>query len=224
MLKAREGVRSFRAYIADTVAHHRAGSNATDLMTVLLDAEGDDRLDDDELAGAFVQFLFAGHETTSTLIGAGLLALLRAPDEWRALVDDPSLVPNAVEELLRYVSPTQFSVRLVRDPVEFGGVTVEPGRVIFAIQAAANRDGSVFPDPDRVDVRRPEAKQHLAFGLGPHFCLGASLARLEGQIAFAELARRFPDLELVDDNVEWRGGPMLRSPVSVRVRPGRERR
>jgi cytochrome P450 len=224
MLKARTAVRAFREYIAATVEQQRGSAGSSDLMTVLLNAEDDDRLDDDELAAVFVQFLFAGHETTSTLIGAGLAELLRAPDEWRALVAEPSLVPNAVEELLRFVTPTQFSGRLALERIELGDAVIEPGCTILAIQAAANRDGAAFPDPDRVDVRRPEARQHVSFGIGPHFCLGASLARLEGQVAFAELARRFPDLELAGGEPEWTGGPMLRRLQALPVSPGRERR
>ena len=140
-----------------------------------------------------VTLFVAGHETTMNLIGNGLLALLRNPDQLAALREDPGLGRNAVDELLRYDSPVQLTARVAREPVEIGGKSVQPGEFVIAVLGAANRDPEVFPDPDRLDVTRPEIR-HVSFGHGAHFCLGAPLARLEGQVAFTALLRRFPNL------------------------------
>jgi cytochrome P450 len=149
----------------------------------------------DELLSTTVTFLVAGHETTTSLIGNGVLTLLEHPDQWAAIKADQSLVPKAVEEILRFESPVARQPRLVRRDTELGGQPLKEGDVAFQMLGAANRDPEHFEQPDNFDIRR-EPNRHIAFGLGPHFCIGAPLARAEGQIALTTLAVRFPDLAL----------------------------
>jgi cytochrome P450 len=163
--------------------------------------------------------LQGGHETTSNLISIGVYELLRA-GQWDALVEDPSLVPNAVEEMLRLVSPAQTASRRAVVATEIEGVEIHPEETVIAVLAAANRDPAVFADPDRVDVRRPEAKRHLAFSFGPHFCLGTSLARAEAKIALEKLVARYPKLALVSEDVEFAGPANLRRVVELPVSLG----
>jgi pimeloyl-[acyl-carrier protein] synthase len=165
-----------------------------------------------------VLLLVAGHETTSSLIGNGTLALLRHPDELRRLHEDPTLGRSAVEELLRYESPVQLTGRLMLEDLEIEGTRIHGGEDVVALVGAANRDPEQFPDADRLDLGRAD-NRHMAFGGGIHYCLGAHLARLEGGVALAELARRFPSMELASDTVEWRDTITLRAlkalPVAV---------
>jgi cytochrome P450 len=168
----------------------------------------------------FFVLLFAGHETTTNLIGTGTYELLRHHDQWDLLCADPGLLPNAVEELVRFVAPVQYAERYLLEDTEVAGVRLPAGTSVNAALASANRDPAVFDDPERLDVRRAEAGRHLAFGFGTHFCLGAHLARLEGRIALAELTRRFPAIELATDAPEWRGAPMLRGLAALPVTLG----
>ncbi len=193
-----------------------------DLISALAQAEeAGQRLNEDELVAMVVLLLVAGHETTVNLIGNGMLALLEAPEQLRKLRNNPGLMPTAVEELLRFASPVETaSERFARQDVAIAGVTIPRGGMVFPAVASANRDERVFPDPDRLDVTRTPNK-HLSFGLGAHFCLGAALARMEGQIALATLARRAPELRLAVEPaaVRWRPGLVLRGlkalPVTV---------
>src|SRR5262249_54005559 len=146
--------------------------------------------------------LLAGHETTTDLIGNGLLALLRHPDEMLKLRDDPSLTPAAVEEFLRYDAPFQYAQRRALSELTGGGQTIRPGEWGWVGLGAANRDPEVFPDPDRLDITRPHHLQ-IAFGLGIHACPGAPLARLEGQVAFPALLKRLPGMRLAAGRLEW---------------------
>jgi cytochrome P450 len=151
------------------------------------------------------------------LIGNGLLALLRHPDQWARLLDDPGLVPNAIEELLRYDSPVQMVVRAVSEPMVLRGQALREGELVMTLVGAVNRDPDVFADPDRLDVTRPQPRS-LSFGGGIHFCLGAQLARLEAEIAFTALLRRLPSLALVDaDPPRWRESFTLRGLTSLPV-------
>ena len=171
-----------------------------------------DRLSENELLSMAFLLLVAGHETTVNLIGNGTLALLEHPDQLRRLRDDPGLIRPAVEELLRYYSPVETATeRYAREDVTVGGVTIPQGSLVFAVIASANRDDRQFADPDRLDLAR-EPNRHLAFGQGIHFCLGAPLARLEGQIAISTLLRRLPELRLAvpPGALRWRGGLVLR--------------
>src|SRR5262249_49379195 len=157
------------------VARRRAEPR-DDLLTALARAqEGGDRLSEEELLANATLLLNAGHETTTNLIGNGTLALLRHPDQGRRLREDPSLVPSPVEDLLRYDSPVQFTSRRLTADVVLGGRQLRAGQMALLLLGSANRDEEQFADPDRLDVGRPDNK-HLAFGLGPHFCLGAPLA------------------------------------------------
>jgi cytochrome P450 PksS len=191
-----------------------------DLISVLAQAkESDDSLTEDELLAMVFLLLAAGHETTVNLIGNGTLGLLEHPDQLEKLRTDPALIKLAVEELLRYTSPVEMATeRYTREDVTIAGVTIPRGELVFAVIASANRDGRRFADADTLDITR-QPNPHLAFGLGPHFCLGAPLARLEGQIAINTLLRRFPDLRLngASHAVRWRRGLLLRGLESLPV-------
>jgi cytochrome P450 len=152
--------------------------------------------------------LFAGNETTQHSIGNGLLALLQHPGEWEELTRDPGRVGDAVEEALRYDSPVQGVSRLATQDVTLHGQSITRGDEVLVLLGAANRDPARFPDPDRLVLGRVN-RQHLAFGAGVHFCLGATLARLEAQIAFETLARRLPQLRLAIDQPRWRGNSLV---------------
>jgi cytochrome P450 PksS len=199
-------------YVRKTIQKRRA-SPQDDLVSALIRAEeAGDTLSEDELLAMIVLLLVAGHETTVNLIGNGTLALLEHPDQMEKLRSDPALIRPAVEELLRYASPVEMAPeRLAREDVTLAGVTIPRGAMVFAVIASANRDDRQFADPDKLDITR-EPNRHLAFGLGTHFCLGASLARLEGQIAINTLLRRFPDLRLTvpPERLRWRRGLLLR--------------
>jgi cytochrome P450 len=189
-----------------------------DLITQLVRAEeAGDRLNTAELR-ANVHLLFAaGHETTVNLIGNGLLSLLRQPEQWRILRDDPSLIPNAVEEMLRFESPVQAVSRIVVEPLELQGVALSRQEPVVALIGAANRDPAVFANPNRFDVTRKDLNS-LSFGGGIHFCLGAQLARIEAAEVFEIILRRLPDLRLVElDRAKWRSSFILRGLTELPV-------
>ncbi|MGH3922706.1 MAG: cytochrome P450 [Egibacteraceae bacterium] len=204
-------------YLRDLIRRRRA-EPGDDLLSGLVAAkEGGDQLTEDELLRTCFLLLVAGHETTTNLIGNGTLALLRHPAQWRRLQEHPTLIRSAVEELLRYDSPVQrTSVRIAAEAVELGGVTLDEGDAVFPVIGAANRDPERFVAPDRLDVSRPDPR-HLSLGAGPHFCLGAPLARLEGQVAIGALVQRLPTLRLDTDTVQWRPNPVLRGLESLPV-------
>jgi pimeloyl-[acyl-carrier protein] synthase len=160
--------------------------------------------------------LVAGHETTTNLIGNGMLALLRHRSQLQLLMDDPSLIDSAIEELLRFDSPVQWVSRVVGQRTELSGVELEPGEILLGSVGAANRDPAVFDHPDRLDIRRKD-NRHLAFGSGVHFCLGAALARMEGQIAIGTMIRRLPNLRLLEKRIDWKKGLTFRSMRRLRV-------
>jgi cytochrome P450 len=206
----------------ERVAEERRRAPRDDLLSALLAAEEQgDRLSMDELLATCVLLLFAGNETTTNLLGNGLLALLRNPDQLALLQEDPSLVRAAVEELLRYDSPLQFAARLVKQDVEIDGRTLVAGQRAVLLLGSANHDPAEFSDPDRLDIRRHD-QRHVAFGFGMHFCLGAGLARAEAQIALDTLARRLPGLRLAADPPVRRPSIALRGlsslPVEFEVR------
>jgi cytochrome P450 len=163
--------------------------------------------------------LFAGHETTTNLIGNGVLALLRHPDEAALLRTRPELTQSAVEEMLRYDGPTQAMTRIAREQITLADAQGAPraiaaGARIFALLNAANRDPEIFPEPDRFRIERGSTR-HLSFGIGTHFCLGAPLARLEAEIGIAALLQRFPDLGLADEPLQWSDSFVLRGVRSL---------
>jgi cytochrome P450 len=190
-----------------------------DLLSALIAAEEEgDRLSPAELRDQVVLLYLAGHETTVNLIGNGTLALLRHPDQHAALRDDPDLIGNAVEELLRYDSPVQFSRRITLADVELGGQVIPERSFVFTCLGAANRDPEHFgPDADDLDLRRRDAPHHISFGGGIHHCLGAVLARTEARAAIGTLARRFPALCLAGDEPAWNGRVVLRGLDEVPV-------
>ncbi len=223
MLRAIPSAMAFLRYIRRLVKARRS-SPRDDLVTALVHAEEvGARLSEDELVSMVFLLLIAGHETTVNLIGNGSLALLNHPDQMRRLREDPSIIKPAVEELLRFDGPLATATeRYAREDVALGGTTIPRGALVYAVLGSANRDERQFPDPDRLDLTR-EPNRHLAFGLGIHYCLGAPLARLEGQIAIGTLLRRLPNLRLAipPGAVRWRRGLVLRGlaalPVDVLV-------
>jgi cytochrome P450 len=184
-----------------------------DLISGLVRAEeAGDKLSEDELLGMVFLLLIAGHETTVNLIGNGVLALLQHPDQLQKLRDDPSLIKPAIEELLRYDGPVETSTeRFAREDIAIGGTVIPKGEIVMVVIASADHDPERFMDPDALDITRAH-NRHLAFGKGIHFCLGASLARMEGQIAIGKLLRRMSELRLADppESLTWRPGMVLR--------------
>jgi len=196
-------------YMRGLIAERRASPRG-DLLSALIAAEeAGDKLSEDELIATCILLLIAGHETTVNLIGNGTLALLRHPEELRRLRETPGLITSAVEELLRYDGPVQRTARITSTEVTIGGRTIGKGEMVMPFIGAADRDPSQFSDPDRLDLGRTD-NRHIAFGWGIHFCLGAPLARVEGQIAIDTLVRRLPRLTLVDDEPEHRQSLTLR--------------
>jgi pimeloyl-[acyl-carrier protein] synthase len=203
-------------YLAEVITARRREPRDDLISAMVLAQEEHDALTDGELLATSNLLLIAGHETTTNLIGNGLLALLREPHELARLRADMTRLPTAIEELLRYDGPVQATVRVATEDVELGGQRVEAGSLLLVGIGAANHDPAVFDDPERLDVGR-DPNPHLAFGFGPHFCLGAPLARLEGAIALRALVERFPDLRCEVDAPAYRPNPVLRGLVSLPV-------
>ncbi|GHH93674.1 cytochrome P450 [Streptomyces capillispiralis] len=208
------------ALTAEMIAWKRRNP-ADDLMTALIEAEEDgDKLSDDELVAQIELLYIAGHETTVNLLANGTLALLRHPEQLGALRADAGLMPNAVDELLRYDSPLQSSRRITLEPTVLSGVEIPPGSMVVAALASANRDAARWgEDADTLRLDREGARAHLAFGSGSHHCLGAALARLEASITFERMLKRFPDLALAGD-VTWNGRINVRGVASLPVSAG----
>jgi cytochrome P450 len=189
-----------------------------DLLSALITAEeSGEHLSHQELLVNCILLFIAGHETTQNLIGNGTLALLRHQGELERLRADPSLTKNAIEEALRYDGPVQLTARHFVDDIDIGGTTVAKGKTAILLLAAADRDPSQFPDPDRFDIGRDGANRHIAFGNGIHFCLGAPLARVEAQIAIGTLVRRYPNLALADADPPYGDGFTLRGVATLPV-------
>ena len=192
-----------------------------DLVSALIAArDGEDRLSEDEMVATLILLFAAGFETTTNLIGNGLLCLLRNPDQFARLRAEPDLVGSAVEEMLRFESPVQVDARTAFEPVEIDGHRVGAGETVVTFLGAANRDPAEFVDPERFDVAR-DPNHPLSFAAGIHYCLGANLARLEGRIVFDRLVRRTADIEWLDDAPDWRGTLILRgvNHLHARVTP-----
>jgi cytochrome P450 len=209
----------FVAYL-DVLFAERRAEPSDDLVSALVQAEErGDRLSENELYSMAVLLIVAGHETTVSLITNAVLALLGQPDELERLQADPSLMRNAVEELLRYDSPVERTIaRWVTEDTQLGGQSIARGDLVIAVVGSANRDDAQFPDADVLDLGRT-ANRHVGFGRGPHFCLGAPLARLETEIALETLLRRLPNLRLAiaEDDLYWRPIPLFRSLASLPV-------
>jgi cytochrome P450 len=203
-------------YLKDIVEARRKEPQ-DDLISALVAAQdADDSLDDYEVLATCALILGAGHETTTNLIGNGMRALLDDRPAFARLGREPSLLPSAVEELLRYDSPVQVTSRVPLEDVEIQGVRIPRGDEVNTVIGSANRDPAQFPNADRLVLDRPD-NRHLSFGHGAHFCLGAPLARLEGEIAFGELARRFPEMRAAGDAPPRRAGFVLRGWQSLPV-------
>ncbi len=203
----------FRAAIKEQQQHPRDG-----LINALLNAEIDgDRLTEEELVANTIVTMVGGQETTTNLIGNGILTLLRHRDQMEKLKADLSLVPSAVEELLRYESPSQHTARLAPDDVVLGDKLIRKRQAVIAVMGAANRDPERFPDPDRLDICRKD-NRHVAFAWASHFCFGAPLARIEGQAAFEQMLRRMPNLQLEPGPITWRENLGLRGLTALHVR------
>ncbi len=192
------------------LANERRKHPKEDLMTALVEAEEQgDKLTEKELISTCILLLVAGHETTTNLIGNGTLALLRNREQMDKLKADPSLIKSATEELLRYDSPVQMTSRVALEDVDFKGNLIRKGTQVSTLLGAGNRDPEQFTNPELLDITR-ENNQHLSFSNGIHYCLGAPLARLEGQIAIGTLLKRMPKLELVNENPPYRDTWVLR--------------
>ena len=208
-------VEEMTAYFQDQVREQRQHPREG-LLHSLLAAEVDgDKLTEEEIVANAIITMIGGQETTTNLIGNGLLALVRQPDELRRLRGDPAMLIPAVEELLRYDCPSQHTARIAPADVELGGKQIREGQAVIAVMAAANRDPERFPDPDRLDLARTD-NRHLAFGWASHFCFGAPLARLEGQISFS-LLTQVRNLHLKSESLEWRNNLGLRGLVALPV-------
>jgi cytochrome P450 len=217
LVEAGRAAQALEAYFREFIAARRKDPR-DDLMSGLIAAhERDDALSEIELVATAILLLGAGHETTTNLIGNGLLALLYNARERRRLRHEPGLAKNAVEELLRYDSPVQLTSRIPSREVTLRGRRIPAGIEVNLVLGAANRDPLQFPDADRLDLARVE-NRHVAFGHGPHFCLGAPLARLEAQVAFSRLVERFPALRAAGEEESWRPGLVLRGLTALPVR------
>jgi cytochrome P450 len=216
---AERGTKSWQElseYFRETIAERRREPR-DDLVSVLVAAaDQGDVLTEEQLVATCAVMLIAGNETTRNLIGNGMLALLRNPDQLERLWKDPSLVDSAIEELLRFAGPVQSTARVATEDVEIGGKAVEKGQLVITVMAAANRDPTHFPDPDKLDITR-RRNHHVAFGYGVHSCLGQPLARLEARIAFATLARRISNPRLAIDEVTWGHSFILRGVESLPI-------
>jgi cytochrome P450 len=203
-------------YLREIISQRRLEPQE-DLISALVAAEEEgDTFSEAELHSMCIMLMLAGHETTSNLIGNGLLALLQNRDQLERLQADPGMIDSAVEEFLRYESPAQSAARIALEDIEMGGRRIEKGQRVTLILAAANRDPERFSDPDRLDITR-EDNRHLSFGFGSHFCLGTDLARLEGQISINAVVQRWPDLRMASNEPEWRYNPTFRGLISLPV-------
>src|SRR3989440_3178702 len=202
----------FRAAVQEVARKPREG-----LISALLTAEIEgDRLSEEEVIANTIVTMVGGQETTTNLIGNGMLSLLRHRDQLEKLREDLSLIPSAVEELLRYESPSQHTARLAPEDVELGGKNIRKRQAVIAVMGAANRDPERFPEPDRLDICRQE-NRHVAFAWGAHFCFGAPLARIEGQTAFEAILRRMPGVQLATEQGTWRENLGLRGLIALPV-------
>jgi len=205
-------------YFSEIIAARRAAPT-DDLVSALIAASVDGEcLADDEILGFCFLLIVAGTETTTNLLGLGALALATNPDERARLLADPSLLPGAVEEMLRWGSPVQGLARTTTRAVERHGITIPEGVKVQLLYGSANRDEREFADPDRFDVTRT-IERHLAFGHGVHFCLGAALARLEATVVFEELLRRIPDWQVDTDALAWIHSSSVRGPAALSIAP-----
>jgi cytochrome P450 len=213
---AQDALVQLTEFFRQTVAERRR-KKGNDLISLLIDIEEEGEvLTEEELYAQCIALLFAGHETTRNLIGNGVYTLLRNPEQTAELRAKPELIRSAVEELLRYESPVQFTARVLKEDMEICGQLIRKGWTVQCMLGAANRDPKQFKEPDRLDLKRLN-NQHLAFGAGLHACIGAQLARLEGQVAILSLVQRFPKMKLTGPRPEWASTFGLRGLKSLSV-------
>ena len=199
---AQDALIALTDFFRKTVAERRR-NKGNDLISLLIDIEEEGEvLTEEELYAQCTALLFAGHETTRNLIGNGMYTLLRHPREAAELRDNPEMIRSAVEELLRYESPIQFTARVLKEDIEICGQYIPKKWTILCMLGAANRDPKQFEEPNQLNLKRLN-NQHLAFSAGPHFCIGSQLARLEAQVALSNLLRRFPEMKLIEPRPEW---------------------
>lgn len=218
--RADAAIREMSDYFRQLVAHLRRAPGENLISALIAAQELDDALTPPELLATRVILLVGGHETTTNLIGNGLLALLLHPDQMEHLRSDPTLIGPAIEELLRYDSPAQMTTRLASQDMTIGDVRIGEGELVKLWLGSANRDPSQFLNPDCLDLARIE-NRHLSFGYGIHFCVGAALARLEGAVALSTLVARYPNLALIDEPLAYHGTQVFRAlkrlPVSLQA-------
>jgi cytochrome P450 len=213
---AQDALVELTEFFRKTVAERRR-NKGSDLISLLIDIEEEGEvLKEEELYAQCIALLFAGHETTRNLIGNGTYTLLKNPQQAAELREKPEMIRSAVEELLRYESPVQFTARVLKEDIEVCGQRIPKGWTVQCMLGAANRDPKQFKEPDRLDLKRLN-NQHLAFSAGLHFCIGAQLARLEGQIAILNLVQRFPGMKLAEPRPEWAPTFGFRGLKSLRV-------
>jgi len=218
--RAEEASRSFVEYFTREVAARRT-SPRDDLISALTRArDEEDRLSDDEIIATCVHLLTSGHETTVNLIAKGVMTLATRPQEIDWMLDQPSRTPRVVEELLRFDSPVQLVTRWAAEDVDLGGKSIRRGELVNVMLGLANRDPLRFSSASEFDPRRGESK-HLVFGKGIHFCLGAALARMEGEIAFRQLFLKYPGLQVPNQDIPWTGSLVFHGPKHLKVRLGR---
>ncbi len=199
---AQDALVALTDFFRETVAERRR-NKGNDLISLLIDIEEEGEvLTEEELYAQCIALLFAGHETTRNLIGNGIYTLLRHPEEAAELREKPEIIRTAIEEILRYESPVQFTARVLKEDIEVCGQRIPKKWSLLCMLGAANRDPKQFKEPDQLNLKRLN-NQHLAFGAGPHFCIGNQLARLEGQIAILSLLQRFPKMKLTGPRPEW---------------------
>ena len=213
--QAKRTLREMTDYVSGFVAHRRQNPKEDLISALVAVEESGDVLNEEELLGMCVSFLVAGHETTD-LIGNSLLALLQNPDQLQRLKTNPTLITAAVEELLRYDSPVQRDWGVATEDIEIGGKRISEGQIVLQMLGAANRDPEEFPEPDRLDLAR-QGGRHVAFGMGFRSCLGAPLARIEGQVAVNTLLHRMPNLQLADKAFDRHENMAFRSLKSLRI-------
>ena len=213
---AEGAILNFADYFSNLVSRYEANPS-DNLITALIDArDSRDALSHDEVIATCMLLLFAGHETTTNLIGNGAYHLLTHPEQLRRLRKDPLLAASAVEETLRFDGPSKIVVRLAAQRLEYGDAVFQPGQRVFLVQSSANRDADIFLRPEEFDIGR-SPNPHIGFGYGIHFCLGAPLARSEATAVFSHLFKRFPSLSLLEDEVPWEPVLLSRGVLSVPV-------
>jgi cytochrome P450 len=200
--RSQKAIVGIRSYLGELLKEKRFHPGE-DLLSQLAAAESEgEKLSESELLNSCITLLVAGHETTTSLIGNGIDALLRHPDQWQLVQNDPTLLTPAIEEMLRYESPVARQPRLMKQDAEMGDKQLRQGEMVFQMLNAANRDPAYFTDPDRFDIQR-QNNRHIAFGLGIHFCVGAPLARAEGQVVFSTVMKRLPKIRPADEKPDW---------------------